>query len=65
MTVNGLHVALIFLAVALLCIGMAARGSWRDLRKQISEANRPPEVEPDYERIHYAALENFLKEKTK
>jgi hypothetical protein len=51
--INGLHVALLFLAVAAVCIGMAARGSWRDVRRQIAEAGRAPQVEPDYEQYHF------------
>jgi Na+/H+-translocating membrane pyrophosphatase len=65
-TVTGAHVAFIFLAVVLLCLGMALCGSWRDVRKQIRESRIAPQVEPDYERIHYAALNDFLlKEKTR
>lgn len=53
MTVNGAWVGLLAVAVFGLCIGMAWRGSKRDVLAQIRESRIPPQPFRDWEAYHF------------
>lgn len=59
-TVNGAWAAAAFILVAILCIGMAWRGSWRDEMARIREAAKPAEPFVDYDAYHSSLLPGFL-----